>query len=163
MLKLKIDDLNFILKKTRLSLKSLLNLIEEERDYNLVLDSISSTLTEDEKLQLCNLSPILKVKLSIYNCAKNTDFDIEEKSYMTDILSNHYNFVYKGRVLGRGTKKEVRYLLGIIKQNKVDNQTIKQISNIFAQKPHKSLASHFPTWLEIINRSKDILSVNTYK
>lgn len=162
MLKLQIHDIEFILKKTKLPLKSLLNLIEEERDYNLVIDSISSTLTEAEKYKLQNLSPSLKVKLSIYNCAQNINFDISEKSYITDILSKNYNYIYKnGYVLGKGHKREIRQLLCVIKENKSDNNTIKYMAANFNKLGRKDIATHVPEWLKIISKSKEILSVNT--
>lgn len=162
MLKLQIDDLNFILKKTKLSLRSLLNLIEEERDYNLVLDSISSTLTEEEKSRLCNLSPTLKVKLCIYNCSQHVDFDIAEKSYISEILSKNYNFIYKnGYVLNKSNKREVKQLLSVIKQNKSDNQTLNHMAANFNKIGKRDIATHVPQWLKIINKSREILSVNT--
>lgn len=164
MTKLKIEDLNFILIKTKLPLRSLLNLIEEDRDYNLVLDSISSTLTEDEKYNLCHLSLSLKVKLCIYNYSQNINFDISEKSYITDILSKNYNFIYNnGYSIGRGHKREIRSLLNIIKCGKPTNKIISNITPELTKIGQKNLAYHLPEWIKIIDQSKEILSVNKCK
>lgn len=156
------NDLQFLLKKTGLDLKRFITLIEEDRDFDLVIESIACHLDDQDREFLSKLSEKLRTKIVLYSLSCHKNYDISEKSYITDILSKNYNYIYKnGYVLGKGHKREIRQLLCVIKENKSDNNTIKYMAANFNKLGRKDIATHVPEWLKIISKSKEILSVNT--
>ena len=154
---LKTNDLNFILEKTKLSLKPLLNLIEEDRDYNLVIDSIAAHLTENE-IKKSNISKELRTKLTLYHLTRDKDYCIEEKSYICEILSQNFKQIYsRGFLLKKGQKRPINDFISVINDNKINKNKITNIGGKFNNMGRKDVGSHIEEWLKIINKTKKIL------
>jgi len=158
---LNIKDLKFILDKTGLLLKTLLSLIEEERDYNLVLDSIASRLTTSEIKNL-DITKELKTKLTLYHLTRDKNYDIEEKSYICEILSQNFKQVYRrGFLLKKGQKKIINKFISVINDTNINKQKIMNLSDDFDKVGRKDVGGHILEWVNIINKSKEaIISPN---
>lgn len=157
---LRTNDLNFILEKTKLPLKELVNLIEEDRDYNLVIDSISHTLSEDDLNNLYKLSLDLRTKLILYNITRDKTFDIEEKSYISGILSKNFEQIYsRGPTMNKGQKKPINQFINILNSKTIDINKLSNIADQFKDIGHKDVGSHINEWVKIINNSKKVFSV----
>lgn len=152
------NDLNFILDKTKLPLKSLLNLIEEERDFNLVIDSIASTLTVKDLPSISLLSKKLQTKLVLYYTSKNTNYNIEEKSYISDIVMKNFNEIYKDHLI-KEQKPPISYLIRAINSGVISQDRLASITNGFNKLGQKDVSSHILDWINIINNTKQIFSV----
>ncbi len=153
------NDLNFILDKTKLELKRLLLLIEEERDFDLVLHSIASNLTEQDKIVLSKLSNKLRIKIILYNLTQEKDYDIKEKSYICDILSQNYNYIYKtGYILKDGQKMAIKQFIHIINDKVIHKDRIKTIAQNFIKLGRKDIGSHLSDWVNIVQKSKQFIN-----
>lgn len=158
MTKLHEYDILFLLAKTKLSAKSLIKIIEEERDFNLVIQSIAEKMTDEDFEILPKLSEKLQVKLVIYYCSRHKEYDIDEKSYITDIIIPNYNFIYKnGYILKNSKNKLINDLLSVAKKEKSDISKINEISNKFSKSGMMNIGLHLCDWLFIINNSKKII------
>lgn len=155
-------DILFILNKTRLSISNLVLLIEEERDFNLLLSSIASHLSDKEvKQSFPLLSPSLKIKLSIYNHSKDKDYDIEDKSFISDILIRNYDYLYKPcHIIKNNQPEEIKDFLSVIHSESIDKGKIPQLVQQFKELGKPTIANNIFDWINIINNSrKMILSV----
>ena len=152
-------DVFFILNKTKLKIKDLLSLIEEERDFNLVLNAIGSNLSLDD-IKLFNiLSESLRAKLSIYYCSKDKDYDINDKSYICGLMAKNYKYVYKTCYkLKTGQSDEAVALLSVINDTDIGNDKIKVISNKMRLAGQVSISRNLTDWISIINKSKKLIS-----
>lgn len=112
------SDLFFILKKTNLSASRLVVLLEEERDYHLVLDSISAKLTTEDNKYLKKTSQILRIYLLTYKHSQDINCDIKDKTFIASILSDNYKFfLSKQHVLPVRYTKDYKLLLRTLKGN----------------------------------------------
>ncbi len=148
------SDISFILDKTKLDLKKLVTLIEEERDFHLLLDSISKTITDSDRINYNKLSDIFRTRLGIYHFCKE-DYDIEEKIFISNIMSYNYDYYYqnKGRIKGN-QDKEVKDFIKTIRIK--DINSIK-IPSDFDKLPNKTVNNHIKSWISIINSSKTFI------
>lgn len=155
---LQTNDLNFILTKTKLPIRKLLTLIEEDRDFELVIESIACHLTEEDKKMLYKLSSKLKIKIILYNLACNKDYDINEKSYICDILISNYKQIYSSCYLPRkGQKRVINQFINAINNDKINVEKLMSTANNFNKIGYKDISSHLSDWIEIIKQSKKIV------
>ncbi len=151
------NDLNFILYKTKLPIKRLLLLIEEDRDFDLVIHSIASNLSDEDKSFLSDLSQKLKLKMILYNLSKDKDYDIKEKSYICDLLDNNYNSIYKiGYVTKNRQKREIKEFISVLNEKTI-NKDKKNGLISFLNKSVPNFGNHFDDWVNIIKESKVII------
>ncbi len=152
------NDLKFILYKTRLPLKQLLNLIEEERDFELVIDSIASNLTIQDIKLLPDLSDKMRVKLALYHSSKETDYDIAEKSFVSDILSKNYKQIYtKAYLPVKGQKPVIKQFISVINNNALDNKKLNEMICNFNKIGKREVGIHLKNWIEIVNKTKEFI------
>ena len=158
MVKINENDLKFLLFKTQLSLKKLLILIEDDRDFNLVIDSISTKLTDFDKKFIPKLSQKLKVKLALYHLSQEKDYDINEKSYISDILAKNYNFVYKKCYLfKKGQKRPINRFISVINKEIVEKKKINDIRTAFNEIGERHVVQHIEDWIKITKKSKELI------
>ena len=148
------QDISFILKKTKLDVKKLISLIEEERDFHLLLDSVSKTLTDSDRIKYNKLSDIFRTRLGLYKfCAQ--DYDIEEKIFMSNVMAYNYDYFYNNKGVVKGKQdKEVKDFVKYIRNNEKDVNK----SYDFSKFPNKSAQKHIKDWINIINDSKSFIS-----
>ena len=156
-------DISFVLKKTKLELKKLITLIEEERDFHLLIDSISRMLTDSDRINYNKLSDVFRTRLGLYKFCTE-DYDIEEKIFISNIMAYNYDYYYKNK---GGLKKQNKELKNFIKFLKNSNEKTTEnvkIPNEFNEFSNKSVIKHIKSWVNIINSSKSyILGENENK
>ncbi len=152
------NDLKFILYKTKLPLKRLLNLIEEDRDFELVVDSIATTMTTQDIKVLPELSEKLRVKLALYYSSKHVDYDISEKSYISDILFKNYKQVYtKAYSPIKGQKPAINLFISVIKNNALDSNKLTTMMINFSKIGKREVGVHIKDWINIVNKTKEFI------
>jgi len=158
-MKLHKNDILFLLKKTQISLKSLINLIEEDRDFNLVINAVALNIDLNDTNELSLLSDKLKLKLILYHRAKDKDYDISEKSYIADLLINNYNQIYKTcDISQKKQKKEIKQFISIINDINIDSNKLNTIASNFNKLGYKNISNHLSDWIDIIRQSKTLIS-----
>lgn len=155
---LNINDLQFFLDKTGLDPKRFINLIEEDRDFDLVIESIACHLSDVDKKILPKLSQKLRTKIILYNLSCHKNYDISEKSYISDILYNNYNQIYKTCYLSKKSiKKEIKHFISVINNMTENKKEINVAVNNFIKLGRKDISSHLCDWINIIQESKKII------
>lgn len=91
------EDINFISKKIKLSIKKTKTLIEDPIDLNLILDEISQhNFIREEFL---NLSFELISRIVVFKFGREPNIDLSEKSYIADILIKHFPVILRYKTI----------------------------------------------------------------
>lgn len=91
------DDVDFIAKQTNLSRRKAKILVEEDRDLNLVLNQlIEKPISKDD---ITALSFQIIVKYIILKFSRDYDYDIAEKSYVSEIIIKHFPTIARSNIL----------------------------------------------------------------
>lgn len=158
-MKIKESDLIFFINKTKLPLRRLLLLLEEERDYNLVISSIAERMTMEEILNLNGLSNQLKIKLTIYHITTSNNYDIEEKSYISEILIDNYKQIYKtGFLLKKGQNKLINDFISVINSENKNTLIMGKLIDKFHKIGRSDVGKHVSEWIDIIVKSKELIN-----
>jgi hypothetical protein len=154
------NDVYLMLDKTHLDVKKLLSLVEEERDYNLLVNSIASSMSQEEiKSLINNISHGLLVKLAFYNSSKDKNYDIEDKSYVCAIVQTNYKYIYKkGYLLDSNQSEEKLHLLQLFNSDKIDENLLDITSKELCELGKCSIGNNILEWINIINKSKKLIS-----
>lgn len=153
-------DILFLLNRTGLNIHQLVLLIEEERDYHLLLEAISQDISPSDKKYFKYLSDKLRVKLAIYYNSKHKQFDICEKLFVSNIVSDNYDFLYKkGRSIKNNQKKEIKYFLSVLKDAPKNYNEINKYKEYFNSIGQKELINHVNDWSEIFSNTKTLVLV----
>lgn len=160
-MKLYEHDILFLIQKTKLSLKSLLNLIEDERDFDLVIDSISTNINEDDIREFPKLSEKLRVKIILYHSSRHKNYDISEKSYISNILVSNYNQIYTSQSSPvKGQKRAIKYFISIINDSQIDQNKLSIAAQNFTKLGQSNISNHLYDWIKIIKKSKEFILNN---
>lgn len=150
------SDHFFLLKTTGLSAKNLDALIEE--DFDLLIDSISSI---DMSSLVTNMSFDLYAKISVCKITKNRKYDLKEKFYVADSISNNFNKTFNNSYylidqeeIDESTARFYLVLLGMFESKVKSNKLVYSIiaKETFAKNDQVELADHFFDWLSILRQ-----------
>ncbi len=99
------------------------------------------------------------MKIVLYQLSCHKDYDINEKSYISDILINNYNQIYKTCYLPKkGQKKEIIHFISVINDTELDKKQLNTAIDNFIKLGRRDIGSHLPSWIDIIRKSKEIIS-----
>lgn len=157
MTKLSQNDIKFLCYHTKLSPEKLLLLTEEERDLDLVLDSISAAGLKN-KVILRDLSKRIRVKLVFFNLSKGQNCDISQKSMISNILFDNYDEIYCGKASKiKKINKNIQQLIGVIKGKNMNNsKEISIIGDNFIKAGNREIGYHVAEWVSIIKQTKEL-------
>jgi hypothetical protein len=163
-----LSDLLYIAKTVNLSLEKTKALVEEPRDFNLVIDSIcEKKMSEEDALAL---SFKLFVKICLFKFCKNVNFSLEEKSYVAECIANHFPNSSKGQLdkinINKPSESQSQFYLvicGLFKESITANkkfpfsfkQCMNFVSDGFRKAEHRDLANHVYEWVEIMQKMKE--------
>lgn len=150
-----IFDIKFLLKKTGLTEDRLFILIEESRDLDLVIESIATKLSDDEIKDISGLSKKLRVKLILYSLLSHKDYDIASKSYLSDILSSNYDYLYCDKTVMKKTKD--RELILAINQQEIDPKQINALGSSYLKQGKRDIGFDIFELVRIIKKSKELI------
>lgn len=162
-------DVEFLSKKTKLSIKKVKLLTEEEGDLNLVLEQI--TTAPPTKAELSSLSFGLLIKVVIYHYSRSSKIDIKEKSYISSLFEKYIAAIYHSKLFksvpkNKQDKDFAEYLFVLLGffSDKIDaNEHKKYKSYLYDylrnDDDHRELFKNLEKWFDILNRikSQDIL------
>lgn len=152
------NDIYFILNKTKLTIKQLISLLEEDRDFHLVISSVASFLQEEDLVDLLDLSTKLRMELSIYYYSKSYNFDISESIFMVDLLFRNYDFFFKnGKKIRKSQKKEITDFLSVLKRGSIFSHEKPIFISFFKSIKMNEIISHYDLWVKSINDAKPII------
>lgn len=143
--------------KTRLNLKSLISLIEEERDFNLLMSSVANLLSEHDAKEFILLSLSLRIRLAVYYCSKDAEFDIDDKAYIIRLLVENQNFIYNGTGGVISKDKESKEFIKFINKYSKNTDIEVKIPSHFHQFQHKRIVNDIRRWLVIINNAHEMI------
>lgn len=149
-------DIDFLIRKTGLSKLKLKLLMEEPRDFDLLLDSVSTLLSTEELNQLDNLSKKVKVKLVFFHLLKDKDYDLSSKSYLSDVLTDNYDIICSQTPKSKPKLKD-RDLVLFLTNKQQDDSTILSLSSSYLKMGKRDIGFNMRDFLNIMKKSKEIL------
>ncbi len=114
---LKDEELAFLLKQTKLPPKQLGWLLEEERDFDLILEAVSKQSISKNKIRekLNKFSHPFSVKYLLYRFNKDENVDIGILSYLADTIIEYIPIIQKNqsfrKINGKLTEDNGKYFL----------------------------------------------------
>lgn len=104
---LKDEELQFLLKRTKLPVKQLNWLLEEERDFDLILEAVSKQPIKKGKIkdELAKFSLPFSVKYLLYRFNKDEKLDIGILSYLANATIEYIPIIQQNKTFRRPTGK----------------------------------------------------------
>lgn len=157
-------DINFLIKKTKLNKSQLFKLLEEPRDFDLVLDSVSTKLNVEDLQNLENLSKLIKIKIILYHLSQDKDCDISAKSYISEILSNNYDQLYALKNIRQSKQnQEIKEFISVINSDEIDIKKLNLASSFFIKMGKRDIGYDMRDWISIIRQTKEVIKSNSSK
>lgn len=156
------NDISFLIQQTKLSEKQLLSLVETERDFDLLLESVAILPVTKERLW--NLSFFTYIKFIIYKYSQQYNFSLEEKNYVAKMIYKNFprlqmkvNFGYLSTA--DTSEKLSQYYLVLMgffyKRLKKKFFTVKiwnQVENGFKIGQIQEFHTHLKTWVNVLHK-----------
>lgn len=153
------NDIYFVLNRTKLTIKSLILLLEEERDFNLLIYSIASSLSEQDLLDLDDISIKLKLKLIFYYFSHIQNMDFDEGVLLSDIVLNNYDYFFKQcREIDKEQGSVIISCCKLLDSESISKDAEDDVCIFFAKSQTPKLHNNIPHWQKIIKKTKLLIS-----
>jgi len=156
------NDVKFLCKSTGLKKERLLDLVEDENDFYLVLDSVAKLKHKKEDLFNLSFETFSKMIILIY--AAELNYPIEEKMYVADCICKNFPRIRKkinfGYLKTADTSEKLsRYyliLMGILykklKKNFFTVNIWNRVKEGFSLKGPKDFVCHLEIWIKLLHK-----------
>lgn len=155
-------EVKYVASKLERPPESISNLLEDDRDANLVLSEVSVRGIKKEDV-LKDVTPLTFIKLVTFRHSYDTNFNIEEKEYVASAVHSNYLAIkkylnYKLIADKENTEKRSQYLL-ITAAFFSDSIPIKALLPTYLQemrdgfrknKDLRELSEHSESWIDIL-------------
>ena len=171
---LNLSDIEYISKKTKLSEEKVYILIEDPKDFNLIINELAKDEIEDGIL---TISFELFTKLHIYKITLDSKYNFNEKNYVSETISNIYPKLDKHKIenidiqdtwetLYEPNEDLAKYyfiLLSLFdksldrrrRQFPTKNFLYKKALDGFNRSNHQEIAKHLNNWITLIKRMQE--------
>jgi hypothetical protein len=171
---LQLGDLEYLSYRTGLTEQKILLLAESEKDLDLIINEIAK---EEIENGLLHISFNLFTKLYVFRISRELDYNLKEKSYVSETISSIYPKLEKHKIenhtiqedwetLWEPDEQMARYyftLLSMFKDSLDRKRRSYPNPNIFYAKAvegfenanKKELATHLKTWILLMRRMKE--------
>lgn len=163
-------DLDYLCKRTKLSLGQLLSLLDDD-DYNLLVDSLATDSLMDCVIDDAISFPLF-CKLTVFHKTKNKNFSLYEKAYVADSISiyfpklhNKSHYLIDHQKITDNTVRFYLVLLGMFPEyvHEKANRNgapdldfyLKNMKNNMIKFNHTALAKHSDYWIKTLHEIKN--------
>ena len=171
---LNLSDIEYISKKTKLSEEKVYILIEDPKDFNLIINELAKDEIEDGIL---TISFELFTKLHIYKITLDSKYNFNEKNYVSETISNIYPKLDKHKIenidiqdtwetLYEPNEDLAKYYFTLLsmfdksldrrrRQFPTKNFLYKKALDGFNRSNHQEIAKHLNNWITLIKRMQE--------
>jgi hypothetical protein len=171
---LNLSDIEYISKKTKLSEEKVYILIEDPKDFNLIINELAKDEIEDGIL---TISFELFTKLHIYKITLDSKYNFNEKNYVSETISNIYPKLDKYKIenidiqdtwetLYEPNEDLAKYYFTLLslfdksldkrrRQFPTKNFLYKKALDGFNKSNHQEIAKHLNNWIILIKRMQE--------
>ncbi len=158
------DDIEFVAKKTKLSIKKAKLLMEEPDDLNLVLNELSMMEITREDCEKLSFETI--VKYIIFKFSNLLAYPLSEKSYICQVIVKHFPYISRSKEfkpypkIQNNNQDYAEYcliLLGFFSHRLKPEQyrNYKKYLEFYRQSEHLNhIFRHLDQWFEVFNKMK---------
>lgn len=152
------NDIYFVLNKTKLPIKKLVLLLEEERDFNLLIYSIASSLSPEDFGDLFDLSFKLRFKLLFYHHSHAEKMDFDESIFIGNLCLHNYDYFFrKGRVLDKTQPSDILSLCRSLKGGALKSAPKDHFKSLLNNNNTPNLLANFNKWTIFLNKIKPVV------